>query len=111
MIAATYHQVWWPSFSKVVYDREHLPTWDDALGGYVDGATGEVLPTWQRALDQMDAELDGDPAMKPAHVVRFGKQHDIQGIIASTGQADRRVGYLTKYLGKSMRDPWATLRR
>jgi hypothetical protein len=105
VIAATYHQVWWPSFSTIVYDRDHLPTWDEVHGGYVDLATGEVLPTWQRALDRMDAELDVDPAMKPAHVVRFGKQHDIQGIIASSGQADRRVGYLTKYLGKSMRDP------
>ena len=105
VIAATYHQVWWPSFSKVVYGNHHLPVWDELHCGYVAADTGEVLPTWQEALDRLDADLDADPGTRPAHVVRFGKQLDIQGIIATSGQADRRVGYLTKYLGKSMRDP------
>lgn len=105
VIAATYHQVWWPSFSEVVYDNQHLPVWDEIHDGYVDGVTGEMLPTWQQALDRLDAELDADPAIRPAHVVRFGKQLDMQGIIPTGGQADRRIGYLTKYLGKSMRDP------
>jgi hypothetical protein len=105
VVAATYHQVWWPSFSKVVYDNGQLPAWDEIHNGYVDVATGEVLPTWQQALDRLGAELDIDPATRPAHVVRFGRQLDVQGIIATNGQADRRIGYLTKYLGKSMRDP------
>lgn len=105
VVAATYHQVWWPSFSEVVYDNTQLPVWEDAHDCYVDGTTGELLPTWQQALDRLDAELDADPATKPAHVVRFGRQFDVQGIIAANGQADRRIGYLTKYLGKSMRDP------
>jgi hypothetical protein len=109
VIAATYHQVWWPSFSKVVYDNQHLPVWDEIHDGYVDSVTGEMLPTWQQALDRLDAELDVDPAMRPAHVVRFGKQLDIQGIIPTGGQADRRIGYLTKYLGKSMRDPMGAM--
>ena len=41
VIAATYHQVWWPSTSTVVYP-EHgpQPVWDDDTGGYVDPATG-----------------------------------------------------------------------
>ena len=33
--------------------------------------------------------------------IRFGKQLDMQGIIATEGDADRRVAYLTKYLAKS----------
>jgi hypothetical protein len=35
-------------------------------------------------------------------VVRFGKQLDMQGIIATEGDADRRVAYLTKYLTKAI---------
>ena len=32
-------------------DGDELPVWHDAVGGYVDPATGEVLPTWDQALD------------------------------------------------------------
>ncbi|GAB3404714.1 replication initiator [Flindersiella endophytica] len=46
-----------------------------------------------------------DEDATPAHVVRFGAQLDMQGIVAASGDADRRIGYLTKYLGKSMADP------
>ncbi len=35
-------------------------------------------------------------------MVRFGRQVDIQGIIATEGDADRKVGYLTKYLTKAI---------
>jgi hypothetical protein len=70
--------------------------------GYVDGHCGSVLPTWQEALDA----IDDDPDAKPAHVVRFGKQLDMQGIIATEGDADRRVGYLTKYLTKALSDTY-----
>ena len=31
--------------------------------------TGEILPTWQEALDQ----LEHDPDARPAHVMRFGR--------------------------------------
>jgi hypothetical protein len=37
-----------------------------------------------------------DPETRPQHVVRFGSQLDLQGIIATSSDADRRVGYLTK---------------
>ena len=36
-----------------------------------------------------------------------GKQVDIQGIIATEGDADRRVAYLTKYLAKSFAETFA----
>src|SRR5271166_2700121 len=51
VLAATYHQVWWPSTTTVKYDGDELPVWDEATGTYLDPATGEVLPTWDQALD------------------------------------------------------------
>jgi hypothetical protein len=36
--AATYHQVWWPEHDQLVYDRDHLPVWED--GRFVDPDTG-----------------------------------------------------------------------
>ena len=53
--------------------------------GYVDPDTGAVLPTWDEALDELDADEDAEPA----HVVRFGRQLDLQGILADRGDADR----------------------
>jgi hypothetical protein len=52
VIAATYHhQMWWPSTDVVLYRDDELPVWHEAAGGYVDRATGELLPTWDQALD------------------------------------------------------------
>jgi hypothetical protein len=99
--AATYHQIWWPRHDEAVYGPENLPDWRDGVG-YVDPQTGAALLTWQEALD----EIDEDPEARPAHVVRFGKQLDMQGIIASEGDADRRVAYLTKYLTKAIADTY-----
>ncbi|MER6949975.1 replication initiator [Nonomuraea sp. NPDC000554] len=97
--AATYHQVWWPPTDQVVFDGERLPVWvDDA--GYLDPATGEVLPAWDQALDQLDA----DEAGEPLHVVRFGVQVDVQGVLAGTADADQCIRYLSKYLTKSISD-------
>ena len=52
VLAATYHQVWWPGTSTVKYDRDDLPVWDEHTGNYLDPATGEALPTWDQALDE-----------------------------------------------------------
>jgi hypothetical protein len=95
--AATYHQVWWPAHDEPVY-TDRLPRWSDQVAGYVDPATRAVLATWDQALDA----LDEDPDAVPAHVVRFGEQDDLQGLIAGTPDADKRVGYLCKYLTKSI---------
>ena len=95
VVTATYVQLWWPAFDQPVY-TDRLPVWVD--GDYVDPDTGEVLPTWGEALDQ----LDTGPAGPPAHVVRFGKQTDLQGIIAPSADADRAIRYLTKYLTKAI---------
>jgi hypothetical protein len=95
--SATYHQVWWPAHDTPVY-VEQLPRWSGDAGGYVDPDTGAVLPTWDEALDAVDMRPDAEPA----HVVRFGEQDDIQGLLAGTPDADRRVGYLCKYLTKDI---------
>src|SRR4051794_32321688 len=79
--AATCHQVWWPSFEEVVFD-EVLPVWQ--CTGYVDPTYGVPLPTWDEALDA----LDGDEDATPAHVVRFGGQVDLQGILETEDDAD-----------------------
>lgn len=92
---ATYHQVWWPDHNAPRY-VDDLPVWTEDHG-YVDSHTGEPLPTWTEALD----ELDDDEDATPAHTLRLGTQLDMQGILATEGDADRRIGYLTKYLAKS----------
>ncbi len=111
VITATYHQTWWPDTGDVVYssdDPETLPRWVEpdedtgTPGAYVDPNTGEVLPTWDQALDALDTRLDDDPDTDPHHLARFGTVHDIKGLLAGTPEADRRIGYLTKYLTKAI---------
>ena len=96
--AATYHQVWWPAHDRVVYDVDRLPRWSGDVEGYVDPATGQVLATWDKALDRLDTRPDATPA----HVVRFGRQDDIAGLVAGTPGADRAIRYLCKYLTKDL---------
>lgn len=100
VVAGTYHQLWWPPCIQPAYrDADELPVWDEHAGGFVDPATGVMLPSWEQALD----DLDADPAGKPAHVLRFGRQFDYQGIIATDeDEVGRAVAYLTKYLAKDM---------
>jgi hypothetical protein len=94
VLAATYHQVWWPATEEVRFAGDELPVWDEDSGNYVDPATGEVLQTWDDALDAIG------PADQPRHVARFGPRFDAQGVLAGSKDADRRIGYLTKYLTK-----------
>jgi hypothetical protein len=121
VIAATYHQVWWPTTGTPVYDETRYPTWESRLnnddstaegraepdhGGFIDPDTGMPITTWEQALDALDAahELTPDDPPEPFHVTRFGAQIDVQGLLAGTPEADRRVRYLAKYLTKSMSD-------
>jgi hypothetical protein len=96
VLAATYHQVWWPDTPVKYQDGNQLPVWDDQAGRYVDPATGEILPTWDEALDAID------PYDLPWHVARFGDRFDAQGVLAGSPQASRCIGYLTKYLTKQI---------
>ncbi|HEY3682900.1 MAG TPA: replication initiator [Streptosporangiaceae bacterium] len=98
--AATYHQVWWPSTDIVRYQGADVPVWDAETSNYCDPITGEVLPSWDEALD----DLDADPDAEPLHVVRFGPQIDAQGVVAGSEDANRCLRYLAKYLTKSIAD-------
>ena len=98
VIAATYHQVWWPSTQTVQFDGDHLPLWDERKATYLDPDTGEILPTWDEALDAIS---DQD---QPRHVARFGTRFDAQGVLAGSRDASRCIGYLTKYLTKQLAD-------
>jgi len=101
VIAATYASVWWPPHDRIIYAGTNIPVSDNQAEAYVDPHTHTPLPTWDQALD----ELDHDEDAGPAHVLRFGRQSDMQGLIGDTSQADRRIGYLTKYLTKAITDP------
>jgi hypothetical protein len=82
----------------VHFDNSHLPVWDEDSATYLDPATGEVLPTWDQALDAIGDEDE------PLHVARFGDRFDAQGVLAGSKDANRCIGYLTKYLTKNVAD-------
>jgi hypothetical protein len=94
--AATYHQVWWPDTSTVKHADGQLPVWDEHTRNYLDPATGEVLPTWDQALDAIGKDD------QPHHVAQFGTKFDAQGVLAGSKDAARCIGYLTKYLTKQV---------
>ncbi|GAA1315404.1 replication initiator [Pseudonocardia xinjiangensis] len=91
--AATYHQVWWPAHDVQIYSGNHLPRWDDRAKGFVDPDTREPLPTFDEACEDLT---------RPAHVVQFGTQVHVKGILGGTEEAGRHIGYLTKYLTKDV---------
>jgi hypothetical protein len=91
--AATYHQIWWPHHDQLLYHGDQLPVWDSNRTTFVDSDTRQPLTPWDEALDQVD---------QPAHTVTFGRQVHSKGILGGTEQAGRHIGYLTKYLTKSI---------
>jgi hypothetical protein len=98
VLAATYHQVWWPPADTVRFGDGDLPVWHQASGRYLDPATGEFLPTWDEALDAIGSEDE------PLHVAKFGPRFDAQGVLAGSPDSARCIGYLTKYLTKHVAD-------
>ncbi|MBT9275973.1 replication initiation protein [Phycicoccus sp. MAQZ13P-2] len=97
---ATYLQLWWPPMNTPIHVAQP-PVWDGL--DYLDPVTGEPLRTWAAALDALDA----DPSAQPAHVLRFGPELDVQGLLAGSPDADRSVRYLTKYLTKAVGETYA----
>ncbi|GAA1189902.1 replication initiator [Pseudonocardia alaniniphila] len=91
--AATYHQVWWPAHDAQIYSGNRLPRWDDRAKGFVDPDTREPLPTFDEACEDLT---------RPAHVVQFGTQVHVKGILGGSEEAGRHIGYLTKYLTKDV---------
>ncbi|GAB2990100.1 replication initiator [Saccharothrix stipae] len=91
--AATYLQVWWPDHDHLKYSGERPPVWDMRTKGFVDPDTEQPLTTWADAVADLDA---------PAHVAEFGRQVHSKGILGGTEESGRHIGYLTKYLTKSI---------
>jgi len=91
--AATYHQVWWPHHDQLCYTSDRLPVWDTRAKAFTDPDTRTPLPTWEQACEELT---------EPAHVVRFGEQVHVKGILGGTEEAGRHIGYVTKYLTKSI---------
>ena len=98
VLAATYHQVWWPSTATVRHDDAHPPVWHEASGRYLDPATGEFLPTWDDALDAISDRTSR--CTSPGS----GPKFDAQGVLAGSRDSARCIGYLTKYLTKQIAD-------
>ncbi|MGW0182850.1 replication initiator, partial [Nocardia sp. NPDC003345] len=100
--AATYFQVWWPRFDPAdeIYPGEVVPVWDPQRATFVDPDTGSALLDLDDALDV----LGGMDEWTPAHVIRFGEQVDSKGILGGTQEATRHIGYMTKYLTKSVNE-------
>jgi hypothetical protein len=98
--AATYHQVWWPPADRLRYPLDRPPVYDADAGAWVDPDTRAPLPTWGQALDALDA----DPDARPAHMVRFGPQVKAKGVEPGTRDAERTIGYITKYITKVAAD-------
>ncbi|MBV9059982.1 MAG: replication initiator protein [Pseudonocardiales bacterium] len=91
--AATYQQVWWPPHNHIIYGDDRMPVWNARTKAFTDPDTGAPLLTWDQACEQLT---------EPAHIVRFGSQIHVKGILGGTEEAGRHIGYLTKYLTKSI---------
>jgi hypothetical protein len=96
IVAATYHQVWWPQADVPVYTGRNVPVWDEDHATYVDRATGEALPTWEEALDAIAEDEE------PMHLVRFGSQVRAEGVLGGSPQAERCINYVGKYMHKGI---------
>lgn len=100
--AATYFQVWWPRFDPQdeIYPGDLVPVWDPSKATFVDPHSGAALLDIEDALDVL-GEME---EWTPAHVIRFGEQVDSKGILGGTQEAARHIGYMTKYLTKSINE-------
>jgi hypothetical protein len=78
---------------ELIYNDQRLPRWDPRAKAFTDPETGTLLPSWDQACQQLT---------EPAHVIRFGDQVHVKGILGGTEEAGRHIGYLTKYLTKSI---------
>ena len=99
--AATYEQVWWPECNEPEYTGSRLPVWHDRLERYVDPETLTPLPSWDQAMD-----ATYEPDAEAAHVLWFGEQVDSQWFIPDSPRTDKRIGYICKYLTKSIAEAY-----
>ena len=98
VLAATYHQVWWPPTDTVKHD-------DGEPAGLARGQRQLPRPGHRRS----PAHLGPGPrrhrrAGRAAARGPVRERFDAQGVIAGSRDANRCIGYLTKYLTKHVAD-------
>ncbi len=93
--AATYLQVWWPAFDQAGLHRRIAGVDRRWLCRPCDWSAvahlGRGVGRHRRGLGS-----------RPAHVMRFGSQLDVQGLVRGQPEADRAIRYLTKYITKDV---------
>ena len=79
VLAATYHQVWWPPTDTVRYDDASLPVWHEA--------TRPATSTRPPASSCRPGTRRSTPSATMTsrmHVARFGPRFDAQGVLAGS---------------------------
>ena len=99
VVAATYATVWWPRHDRIVYPLKRMPVWDVDAETYRDPSTGSGFRAGTKRSPTWITPTRG----RRIAAVRY--QVDMQGLVAGTVDADRRIGYLAKYLTKAIADP------
>ena len=96
VLAATYHQVWWPARPRRQVRRGRA-------AGLGRGHRQLPRPGHRgSAADLGPGPRRHRPDDQPWHVARFGDRFDAQGVLAGSKDAARCIGYLTKYLTKQV---------
>lgn len=95
----------WRTRGPSARDLEDAHLLDAIIAVHADarGTYGVRRVHAELALGQHDDDSDA----KPAHVVRFEQQTDAKGLLAESKDSERAVGYLCKYLTKSVADTYA----
>ena len=71
------------------------PGTEAVTAAFIDPDTRQPLPTWVEATDPAVLTI-------PGHVVRLGPQVHVKGVLGGTPDAGKHIGYLAKYLTKSI---------
>ena len=97
--AATYHQVWWPPFDRMVYTPDRPPVWDPTRAPMSTRKPANRCPPGIRR-----SRTSTRPEDEPAYVARLGSidPREIKGVEAGTRDAERCVRYVTKYVTKDL---------
>jgi hypothetical protein len=83
VLVATYQQVWWPATGQVRQEGAGVLVWREASRRYADPQTGELLPSWDEALDAIsphDQDRTAIPdalnqAVSRLHAYETGEPH------------------------------------
>ena len=90
VLAATYHQVWWPDTGRQIRRRRRA-----ARLGRARSAGISTRPPGKSSRPGIRRWMGSGPYDLPWHVARFGDRFDAQGVLAGSKDAARCIGYLT----------------